>query len=792
MPATLDTPALSAQGADLPPQQATAGPMSPQAEAISHAAANSQQPQQIAARPVPPDHPVTVYAPNGTLGRIPATQLKAALAQGAKLAYPIIAPDGTAGYIAAKDYNAAIKQGAKPADSTPVAEARAKGFWRSAYDQTLAMIPSLYHAAIEAPRNDEEEGIELANGRTGLLAYRVAIAPIEQQVHEAMDSSRSPVERAGHALAAVTPIVGPWAASVAETAGQQAGAGNLAGAAGTAAGFGAMILAPKAIGKGTDIVAAKYPDFYGKMAEMRRNMLQEAVGIRAKGARDLVAETVDKAEQTAQKAAKLTKRLEDKNEADANKLLERTQKEQELAQATQQYYDLEDTTRTKAHDEMRAAWQPWDEKMANATVDGGEIAGALENIVKTSPETARVLRQLTPSPEDAAPDSLYAQDRAAIMKSQGYEGSYWDQSPEVRAKIDQIASSNGLEPEPIDFDPKAGEKISVRAVQRAKSIIGRNIASGRYEGYLLGEMKQLYGVLDRTVKRASADAGALEDYTNANEVTKKYMKAFGRVRHTPITADEAREKLANPEAYKEREDQERLEAARAHNPELVDAHNHVRALRDELKKMPSGDKLRNTIEARRERIPPSPDAKTAEEIMHEQVLRNSGIYSKFLNTMRSRGIWWTAVLPWLYVAHDLIAMRMEAAGIAAIHTAVVSVGIVTIASKILEGLEEPKIADWFAHPPEAQIQVLEKLSPGVRQYVAEGFKNVDKVASQHGYKVSPLIKAFVAQNAAASASHYTHTARNAAGHRIGTNDGGKTWHDIATGQQTHAAASQQP
>ena len=41
------------------------------------------------------------------------------------------------------------------------------------------------------------------------------------------------------------------------------------------------------------------------------------------------------------------------------------------------------------------------------------------------------------------------------------------------------------------------------------------------------------------------------------------------------------------------------------------------------------------------------------------------------------------------------------------------------------------------------------------------------------------------RDAATTPRRYEHTAVSATGHRIGTNDGGTTWHDVTTGQQTH-------
>ncbi len=307
-----------------------------------------------------------------------------------------------------------------------------------------------------------------------------------------------------------------------------------------------------------------------------------------------------------EKHQKLVERREEENNAAEHQLELRRQREQELQQETEAYYAREDEVKAKAKAEENAAWQPWHEKMKDVSIDGGQIAKPLEQIAAVSPDVARTLRQLIPDPGEAAPDSQYALDRAAIMKSQGIDPgktSYWELPEAKRVAIDRIAASSGYEPEPIDFDPKVGHAMPVETIHRAQSILGRYIRSGRYEGHVLGEMKQVQKVLRAALTRASQEHGALGDLEAARATTQRYQEAFGREHHAPRTQDEIREKEANPEAYKEREDQERLEAARKHDEGLVAAYERVKAKREELRKMPSEEQMRRRI--RQSPPPPS-------------------------------------------------------------------------------------------------------------------------------------------------------------------------------------------
>jgi len=112
------------------------------------------------------------------------------------------------------------------------------------------------------------------------------------------------------------------------------------------------------------------------------------------------------------------------------------------------------------------------------------------------------------------------------MKTQGYTGNYFDYPERVRANIDQIATSSGFEPDPIDLIHKQ-ESNPGRAGPSASSILQRYIRSGRFEGPLLGEMKQVAKVLRAAVTRASADAGAGDDLGAARASTITYQEALG-------------------------------------------------------------------------------------------------------------------------------------------------------------------------------------------------------------------------------------------------------------------------
>jgi hypothetical protein len=451
---------------------------------------------------------------------------------------------------------------------------------------------------------------------------------------------------------------------------------------------------------------------------------------------------------TEREAQKEARNIKEHNDALDQALALRRQKESELQRDTDAYYAKEDAVKAKAKTEENAAWQPWHEKMANVEIDGGEISTPLEKIAADSPEIRRELRQLTPTPEDAPPDSLYAQDRAAVMKAQGFSGDYWKLPADKRLQIDNICKSNGFEPEPIDFNPKAGEPISAEKVHRAKSIIGRNIAGGKYEGPLLGEMKQLFKALEQAESRATMKAGAMDDLTAARAATRKYQEAFGRERHTPTTQDEIREKTANPEAYRERADQERLAAAEKHDPTLRTDYEKVKAKREELKKMQTEEQLRKA--RKQESVSPEyaepknleePSDRPKPKDTSPEAIKN--LQREKLNAKAQgireygvrRAIWSlgaaapTAILTAL-VGHPGYAVGEIAVAVPA------GISIMEMAAR---AMENPSLQDWLLNPPAKDIAKIRSMPLEQRTAFMQNLQPILDAAKAKGITVNPVL-----------------------------------------------------
>jgi hypothetical protein len=480
-----------------------------------------------------------------------------------------------------------------------------------------------------------------------------------------------------------------------------------------------------------------------------------------------------------------SKRITDENAKLDKELAQRPVEESKLRQETTDYYAKEDAVKEKAKAQANAAWQPWHEKMAAKQIDGAEIADPLKKITELSPEVTRLLRQLVPDTMDVPPESAFAKERAAVMAEKGITKPYWELPRFDQVTIDRDVTLRGFEPEPIDFNPQPGEAIPAEQVHRAKSILGQNIASGRYgfEGILLGEMKQVYKVLDKAETKASLEADALDDLDAGRKATREYQEAFGRERHTPKTQDEIRKQQANPEQFKEENDQERLDAAKKFDPSLADDYATVKEHRAQIKKMrtpeqlerarkpvpepPSYDDLRPGY---RLKPPPEPPVPAFEKVAQpERVTAKYPTWDEadyrtispedlqkerankiqaFAKQLRDQGVRRTVNNAFYSVPLALTSFVLRHGGLGALELASAP-AILTGSEALASLLEKPNVSRWVAEITDRHVAEWNQLPPEQKAVFQQELKPVVETAKAKGMRVAPALAAFVGTGAAA-------------------------------------------
>jgi hypothetical protein len=469
--------------------------------------------------------------------------------------------------------------------------------------------------------------------------------------------------------------------------------------------------------------------------------------------------------------------------------------EAKLEADTVDYYKMEDEKKAEAKADADTAWQPWHEAVKGATVPSGEITTPLKKIAEVSPEVRRELRLLVPEASEVPPESEYAVRRAEVMRAAGFKNpdSYNSLNSEGKERIDNVMRQMGIEPEPIDLlpDDEQEMEIPIEKIHRARSIIGRNIASGKYEGPLLGEMKQVYKALDHALIKESQNRGAYSYLLNGRRATSTYLEAFGRNRNVPKMVGEMRKKLANPDFYKEEVEEDRLtEPARKYDPELEKKYSQVRALYEKLKNEPNVEKLTAkkkvvpeapsiedarpgyrlkeepvyeppTIDDLREgyRLKPLPERPTPkqltppsraelpdrpEQVQPEREEDLVGRVQRAKEDAVERGENWfryrSAWIATSAVIGSALIYRLTRFGISgAFEEALAGMTAFAVTNKIADVLENPNVVKWLTAPNEKDPKIIEKLPPDQRKQLLDAWGPQLVKLQKADVKVSPVI-----------------------------------------------------
>ena len=644
----------------------------------------------------------------------------------------------------------------------------------------------------------------------------------------------------GHGLAAVVPGAGPWAAQVAEQIGTKIGTGDIAGAEGTLGGNAALYLAPHTIGTAANIVAdaprgvleavsGTSPRELRVMAEDVHKVNQEAIAAAKKADIDNDEKHLEKTQEAihdtkgaeaqaeydnnaatekarADHAAEVAKvnehnkrviakhkavseKIKRENDAAEHALDLRRAEEAKLKKETDDYYAKEDAVKAKVKSGADSKWKPIHTALDDKTIDGGYIETPLKNITAISPEVAREVKQLIPDPDDAAPDSSYAKARAQIIKETtgSIEPDAYEKLDAFNKKqVDRWTEERGFTPDPIDLDPKTGVGIPFDKIHRAQSIIGRNIRNGRYgyEGTLLGELIQLHKVLYNAESKIATDNGLSGALGDARQATRELHEAFGTERNRPKTQLELREQQANPEDFKERSEQKRVDAAKKHDPSLASDYEKVKAHRDAVKKLHTEDQLRKgkkqippppTVDDLREgyRLKPPPAPKEPkltqpERAAHpdrpdpvkpktkqitpedyaEHMGKNIGKSAGELRRMGLRRALYATLTGIPFGVTELFkGFGAKAAASTALY-GVAAGGVVLGGSHLLADLvERPDVKAWLSKVSDRHAEAWEKLPPEQKALFTEDMKAIVEAAREKGIPVSPALTAFVAGTA---------------------------------------------
>jgi hypothetical protein len=342
-----------------------------------------------------------------------------------------------------------------------------------------------------------------------------------------------------------------------------------------------------------------------------------------------------------------TKRVAEENRAAEETLNLRRKTEAELKSKTDTYFAKEDQVRTRAKSENDAKWSQWREKVGDAKADMQPVRDTIERVSAQFPEVKQILRDTAPSEEDlTAANQQYFRDRASVIKNNIGLSTPYDELPlSQKEAVDAWMDRLGLKPEVGDVALDSSKPMSIAQLHDLKTQVGWKVFRHEYPPNVTGAMKQVLKSLEQTEARTSLEAGAIKELEAARTSHGEYQDAFGRSKPKRALEGELRKKEANPKAYSEKEEADRLAAAAKYDPTLASDYREVNKLREKLKALPTEAELRSSLK-RPPQIPiaePLPDLErrvppeymgepiepakqeplNVSELKREQMIRNS-------------------------------------------------------------------------------------------------------------------------------------------------------------------------
>lgn len=469
------------------------------------------------------------------------------------------------------------------------------------------------------------------------------IAPQVEQAKEAVEEAKAGNKSlaAGHALAAVTPGAGPWSAQVGEKAGQQAGSGDYAGAAGTVAGNAAVYEAPRIAGfaantaiqapnivrNTVEVMAQTTPtDTKAFAAGVAKKNAQERANVKeankpitdktlaergrtddvnAKAQQKLDAfnekkrqevnaanlkqietdnkarlETVQKNRENAQTYAEDLAKTKAQNDAALRMEKDRQRLESEYKSSSIRLANKYDAVVKKARSQYNAIWNKWRDKVKDVNVNMTPAVRSISDQEQSmNPQQVSIFRDmLRESRPD--PNELTEEERQrnAFMKQQGYAGDYDSLPPDRKSSVDETMRRIGYG----TIEDTKGGAVSASRLHGWKSQLERAVRDTQ-DGTIRYAIGQVLDSVRQLETQASEQAGAGRELEAARAATGPYFEAFFK-NPADLPPEAARSlKQLTPEQVKEKAEQDRLDRIAAYDPSIRSLAAHVRNLGDALK-----------------------------------------------------------------------------------------------------------------------------------------------------------------------------------------------------------------
>jgi hypothetical protein len=678
---------------------------------------------------------IPMIDPQGEIRMIPLDQRDAALKSGGKVAIKMKAPDGSQRWIATDEFQDAVKAGGRPVplggETTAPKGSPVSRFLSSGLDALKSGASGV--ASMVEPKTAADVILGPA-----YMAGKAILGGAVDQGKQAVDSAKKGQKSlaAGHALAAILPGVGPWAAQVGEQVGTQAGQGDYAGAAGTLAGNAALYEAPHVLGK-----------LPPALREGFRKAGQTTLGLSERAVSDEVAKTAEKANTDAETVKEKNKAADERTMKDRGAVDEKNAEKARKDEAARAETLRKNKGAAEAH---RAEKEKIDAENREAIRQRDKLTPTKEKLESASAEMRSRIETAREKASEVG-DAKYKPLNEKLGHFQADPEVYED----ALSKASEALRGSKTEPTLLSQMSKkwgAGEVPTYSDLQGDYSALGKELTKGTLPGDVYHAYDELHEALGTEMQRIADSQGMGAQLLDARNYWRRMKQTFGK----PLTmADNATAALkdVNPEFLSHDAQANRLRLLGSFDPEIPKAAEHIGNLRKGMDALPKDQPVRAAVKVpppapSPEPLPkptpraeyPEPHATTPIEkpTVDTREIRADRMMEK-ANRMRTYALNRAAYTAAAMLPGSLLAGIMGHPWFGT----VIEAGSVPLGvyggDAFANMLGKPGVRNFLTKPPAGELERLRSLPHADRIIITDGMKPIVDEAKKRGVNVSPAL-----------------------------------------------------
>lgn len=296
---------------------------------------------------------------------------------------------------------------------------------------------------------------------------------------------------------------------------------------------------------------------------------------------------------------------------------------------------------------------------------------------------------------------------------------------------------------------RAGEKLGWRELQGIRSVLSKELSSGKLNGEVYQGYKAALGVVDDGLQKIADNFGMGDEVKKLRADYAHFMQTFHEPISEPTTVARKTQTTTSPDYVRSSEETARREALNKYDPSIGKLGNEIDSSTERLSSLPSEKSARAGLKESPE--PPEmakPKPLEIKEVKTPEI-NTRALREKFIDDKLAQ---WTSVTRYQLerlVAGPIGLLISTATGSRLGEVASIAYTIGSTAPFIIQNLlEKPAFRQWFTRPPKGELEALQKIPYADRVKITDGLNRAVAHASMSGkpFKLNPAVASFLAAN----------------------------------------------